>query len=186
MDKKDIYEHLANIYLDASSKKKKKNKVYSKVFKNIFIVSIFMFLGLGTTLFYTFSKNNLNSEVVLVLQNDASKINFNFNPAKKEVYTINLNKLNAGRFSQLGFTARNMQPKSNLAMRVEFVNSFKEKSEVYIKDIPGKWQDYKIELTKFKNIHDWSTITELSFSIEEWNAASKDGILYIDNVRLLK
>jgi len=186
MDKKDIYEHLANIYLDASSKKKKKSKIDPKISRNIFIVSIFILLGLGTTLFSNFSRSKLNSEVALVLQNDASKINFNFNPAKKEIYTINLNKLNLSRFNQLGFAARNMQPNKNLSMRVEFVNSFKERSEVYVKDIPGKWSDFRINLSKFKNIHNWSEITELSFSVEEWNATAKDGILYIDNVRLLR
>lgn len=187
MDKKDIYEHLANIYLDASSKKKKKNKDHSKLYKNILIISIFMLVGLGTTFFSTLSKNsNPHSDIALVLQNDATKINFNFNPAKKEIFTINLNKLNVGRFSKLGFAAKNMYPKESLALRVEFVNSFKERSEVYIKNIPGKWQEFKLDLSKFKSIHDWSVITELSFSVEEWNAASKDGILYIDNIRLLK
>jgi hypothetical protein len=186
MDKKDIYEHLANIYLDASSKKKK-IKVDPKLSKNILLISIVVIVGLGTALFSNLPKKpGLNSETALIIQNDVSKINFNFNPAKKEVYTINLNRLNVGRFNQLGFTAKNMHPKDNLSMRVEFTNSFKEKSEVYVKNIPGRWQDFKINLSEFKKIRDWSAITELSFTVEEWNAASKDGVLYIDNVRLLK
>jgi hypothetical protein len=187
MDKKDIYEHLAKIYLDASSKKKKKSKTYPKLFKNLFIISLFLVVGLSTTLFSSLTKRqNPHSETALILQSDPAKINFNFNPAKKESYTINLNRLNVGRFRELGFSAKNMYPKDVVSLRIEFTNNFKEKSEVYIKNISGRWQDFRINLAKFKNISDWSQMANLSFSIEEWNASEKRGILYIDNVRLLK
>ncbi|MCX5700167.1 MAG: hypothetical protein NTZ63_01295 [Candidatus Omnitrophica bacterium] len=187
MDKKDIYEHLAKIYLDASSKKKKKNKAYPRLFKNLFIISIFLVVGLGSTLATSlFKKNGLSSEIALVLQNDASKINFNFNPAKKETFTINLNKLNVGRFKSLAFAVKNVHPSEKISLRVEFTNAFKEKSEIYVKDLSGKWQDYKINLSEFKTIRDWSELSSLTFSVEEWNATAKSGVLYIDNIRLLK
>jgi hypothetical protein len=187
MDKKDIYEHLAKIYLDASSKKKKRNKSHLKLFKNLFILSIFIVAGLGTALFSSSArKHNLSSETALFLQNGPSKINFNFNPASKETYTINLNRLNVGRFKELAFTLRNMNPRDEISLRIEFTNAFKERSEVYIKDIPGKWQDFKLNLAEFKNMHDWSEMASLTFSIEEWNASSKKGVVYIDNIRLTK
>ena len=187
MDKKDIYEHLAKIYLDASSKKKKRNKVYPGLFKNLFIVSIFIVLGLTTTLISSsYKRKNPDSETALYLQNGPAKINFNFNPAKKETFSINLNRLNLGRFSQLGFAVRRMNPQESIALRVEFINAFKEKSEVYLKYIPSKWQDFKINLSQFRNINDWSEMISLGFSVEEWNASSKEGVVYIDNVRLLK
>ena len=187
MDKKDIYEHLAKIYLDASSKKKKRSKAYPKLFKNLFIVSIFVVAGLSTTLFSSLSKKaNLNAETALILQNDPAKINFNFDPAKKETYTLNLNRLNLTRSKRLAFAVRNMSAKDKITLRVEFTNAFKEKSEVYVRDIPPKWQDLKINLSEFKNINDWSEMTSLCFCVEEWNAAQKKGVVYIDNVRLLK
>jgi hypothetical protein len=187
MDKKDIYEHLAKIYLDASSKKKKRNKAYPKLFQNLFIVSIFVVIGLTTTLFSSSSKKQaLNSETALVLQNDPAKINFNFDPAKKEIYSLNLNRLNVSRSKALGFSVRNISPKDKITLRVEFTNAFKERSEVYLRDIPSRWQDFKINLSEFKNITDWSEMTLIAFSVEEWNAAQKKGVVYIDNVRLLK
>lgn len=187
MDKKDIYEHLANIYLDASSKKKKRNKAFPKLFKNLFIVSVFMVIGLSTALFSNLSKkNSLHSETALILQNDPTKLNFNFDPAKKETYSLDLNRLNLSHTKTLGFSLRNMHPKDTVALRVEFTNAFKEKSEVYIKNVPSKWQDFKISLSEFKNIGDWSEITSLTFAVEEWNASSKKGLVYIDNVQLLK
>ena len=187
MDKKDIYEHLAKIYLDASSKKKKRNKSHLKLFKNLFILSIFIVIGIGTTLFSSSAKkNNLPSETALFLQNGPSKINFNFDPANKETYTINLNRLNVGRFKQLAFTLKNMNPKDAIALRIEFTNAFKERSEIYVKDIPGKWLDMRINLAEFKNMNDWSEMTALAFSVEEWNASKKKGVVYIDNIRLTR
>ena len=187
MDKKDIYEHLAKIYLDASSKKKKRNKAYPKLFKNLFIVSIFLMVGLSTTLFSSMiKKQHLNSETALALQNDPAKINFNFDPAKKETYSINLNRLNIAGARALAFSVRNMNPKDKISLRVEFTNAFKEKSEVYVRNLPSKWQDFKIELSEFKNINYWSEGLNLAFSVEEWNASAKKGVVYIDNVRLIK
>ncbi len=187
MDKKDIYEHLAKIYLDASSKKKKRNKAYPKLFKNLFIVSLFIVIGLSTTLFSSLlKKRDLNSETALVLQNDPAKINFNFDPAKKETYTLNLKRLNLANAKQLAFSVRNMSSKDRITLRVEFANAFKEKSEIYVRNIPPKWQEFKINLSEFKNINDWSETTSLVFSVEEWNASQKKGVVYIDNVRLIK
>jgi len=187
MDKKDIYEHLAKIYLDASSKKKKRNKAYPKLFKNLFMVSLFIVIGLTTTLFSSlFKQRSLDSETALILQNGPAKINFNFDPAKKETYTLNLNRLNLTHSKILAFSARNMNPKDKVTLRVEFNNAFKEKSEIYVRNTPAKWQDFKIALSEFKNISDWSEITGLTFAVEEWNVAQRKGIVYIDNVRLLK
>jgi len=187
MDKKDIYEHLAKIYLDASSKKKKKAKSHSKVFKSSLITSIIFVVALSVTLIFNLQRNkSYNSEIALVLLPDVVKINFHFDPARKEIYTLNLNKLDLTRFRVLGFSLKKANYKNNISLRVEFTDAFKERSEVYFKDIPHKWQDYKINLAQFRGISDWSEMLSLSFAIEEWNAKEKRGIVYIDNIRLLR
>ena len=197
MDKKDIYEHLAKIYLDASLKRKNKNRK-SPTFKNLFLISIAAIFLLIASLIVSLTKNKnislaksqgnqpLNTELALVLQPDIVKLNFNFDPAKKESYTLFLNKLNAARFMTLVFSVKNVDYQDNITLRVEFSNIFKEKSEVYIKDISHKWKDYKIPLSDFKYISDWSEMSNLSFVVEEWNVRGKKGIVYLDNVRLLK
>ncbi len=186
MDKKEIYEHLAKIYLDASSKKKRGNKAYPKLFNNLAIVSIFILAGLTTSLISSYNRREFNSETALIIQLDPAKINFNFDPAKKEIYSINLNHLNLTHAKALAFSVKNIHPKEKIALRVEFTNAFKENSEVYLRNIPAKWQDFRINLSEFRSIGDWSEITSLAFSVEEWNASAKKGVLYIDNVRLLK
>lgn len=187
MDKKDIYEHLANIYLDASSKRKKKKKLYPKFFKNAYVIAIALIACVIVFLSVNFPKNSpFHSEVALVLLPDAAKINFNFDPAKKEIYSLNLNKLNLTTFEAIGFSIKKKNYKDVISLRVEFVSSFKEKSEVYLANIPYKWKDYKISFSDFKHIADWSKIAYLSFSVEEWNTREKEGVVYIDNVRLLR
>lgn len=71
-------------------------------------------------------------------------------------------------------------------MRVEIQSIFKERSEVYVKDIPGKWKEYSIDLTQFKNITEWAAMSGLIFTIEEWNSSNDKGVVFIDNVRFVK
>ena len=186
MVKKDIYEHLADIYLDASSaKKRKKAKKYPRKFKPLFFISILAILLLAVSLFASLKGKNtfLNSEIALIVSPEAVKINFHFDPARKETYSLDLNKLNLQRFRTLAFSARRSDLKDNIALRIEFTNAFKERAEVYLKDIPHRWQDYKISFSEFKNISDWSNMIGLAFIMEEWNVKEKRGVVYLDNVR---
>jgi TRAP-type mannitol/chloroaromatic compound transport system substrate-binding protein len=189
MDKKEIYEHLAKIYLDASLKNKKKRTQRYSLFKNIYIYlfgSVFI-LSLSLLVFFNMSRNkSLNSEIALILQPEAVKINFHFDPARKETYSIDLNKLVISGFKALAFSAKKANYNDNTSLRVEFTSAFKEKSEVYVKNISNKWQDYKIALSEFKNISDWSDISKLSFIVEEWNVREKKGVVYVDNIRFIR
>ncbi len=185
MVKKDIYEHLADIYLDASSKKRKKSKKYPKKSKALFFISIAVILLLAASLLTSLRVKNtfLNSEIALIISPEVVKINFHFDPARKERYSLDLNKLDLQRFKTLSFSAKRANFKDNIALRIEFTSAFKEKSEVYIKDIPHRWRDYKIRFSEFKNIIDWSQMSGLAFIIEEWNVKEKKGLVYLDNVR---
>ena len=187
MDKKDIYEHLAKIYLDASSTTKtSKEKNQSQVFRNLFVVSAIFVLVLSLGLFFNFRSHKMaRSETSLVLLSEAAKLNFHFEPAKKEAYSFNLNKLNLSTYNRLAFSVKKVNY-ANIAMRIEFNSPFKEKAEYYLKDVPNKWQEFQIKLSEFKGISDWSDMSGLVFSVEEWNTKEKKGVVYIDNVRLLK
>lgn len=190
MDKKDIYEHLANIYLDASSGKKKKKKVRKSAgARNLSLAGLALMLLL--TFFFT-AKNHYNrkplrgTQVALVIYPDVLKINFNFDPAKKEICSIDLNKLNLTRYSALGFSIKKDNPKNNVSLRVEFTNTFRETAFIYLKEVPSKWNEYKISFSEFKALSDWSEMTKLSFIVEEWNTAEKKDVVYIDDVKVLQ
>ena len=189
MDKKDIYEHLAKIYLDASSKKKRKNKSHSKLLQNLFIVSLAFTFSPSAILLATLHSGKEkvpNSDIALVLCPEALKINFDFNPAKKEIYSLNLNQLNLNRYRSLAFSVRKANFNDTISLRVEFSNVFKERSELYVKNIPYRWNDCTLDFSAFKGISDWSEMNSLSFIVEQWNTRENHGIVYIDNIRIIK
>ena len=134
MDKKDIYEHLAKIYLDASSTKKKKNKFYySKIFRNLLLISLVCVFGVSAALLANLGKYKVNnSEVALILATDPLKINFNFNPAKKEILTFNLKRLNLNNYKRIAFSVKKLNILDVISLRVEFTSAYKERSEVYV------------------------------------------------------
>lgn len=186
MDKKEIYEHLAKIYLDASTKKKKKLKKPSAL-NYLFFISLAIALSSSIILIRSFLGNKkVDAQIALILQNDVSKMNFTFNPAKKEIYAINLNKLDTGKFNALAFSLKKSRYQDSVSVKVELANTFREQSGIYLKNIPHRWQDYKIRLADFKGISDWSAMTHLSFVVEEWNTREKHGVVYIDNIRFLR
>ena len=190
MNKKEIYEHLANIYLDASSKSSKKKQKFNlnpKSVPGIFLAGLVMILGLGSFITYSHIQNRIQpGQIALFLYQDTAKINFNFDPAKKETFSLNLKQLNLSQYKSLAFTVKKTNPKDRISLRVEFTNRFNEKSEIYIKDIFTKWKDEIIDFKSFAKMHNWSQMKELAFSIEEWNVREKSGIIYLDNIRVLK
>lgn len=187
MDKKDIYEHLAKIYLDASSKKKKKTKDSHK-FRNLFFASLAVITILGLFSFTNIIRSGkpVLSKVALVLYPDIVRINFNFDPAKKEVYDIDLNKLNLTRYKSLVFSIKKTNYKDSMYLKIEWTNIFNEKSSIYLKDIQHKWKEYELPFSDFKDISDWSEMSSLAFIVEEWNAQNKRDIILLDNIRVVK
>lgn len=188
MDKKDIYEHLANIYLDASSNKKKRKNTETPGVKHLVVAGLALFLVLSLFIvarFYNHKPFN-STQVALVLYPDILKINFHFDPAKKEICSINLNKLNMAQYKVLGFSAKKDNVKDDISLRIEFSNTFNEKAFMYIRNIPRDWTEYKIPFSEFKNITDWNEMSDLSFIIEEWNAGNKKDVVYLENVRIFR
>jgi len=187
MDKKDIYEHLAKIYLDTPAAKRKKTKAVRRDYKHFVIIGVAIVLGfilLLTSRVYV--RKSLDQGYALILSSDPVKINFAFDPAKKEEFSFSLNKANLSKYKALGFSAKRSNYDDIISLRVEFTNIYKERSEIYVKDLPHKWQHYKLAFADFKGISDWSEMENLAFVIEEWNTKDPKGIVYLDNVRFFK
>jgi len=186
MDRTDIYEHLANIYLDSSKKKKAKSKKNLR-YKIIFVVTAFIFAIFSLSVInLSHRKTSINDEFAFVIQPDAVKINYNFNSIKKEVYSIDLNHLNLARFKALGFSVRKTDANDIVYLRVELISAFNEVSEVYIKDIRSRWKSFKVAFADFKKISEWSDMARISFIVEEWNTKNKHGIVYIDEIKFIR
>lgn len=186
MKRKDLYEHLANIYLDASSSRRKKFREFSKIFQKVLLTTSVL-AGLGLVFFNLYSRNqSLNNNIALVLCVEPVKINFHFDPAKKEIYTVDLKSMDLTRFRALAFTVKKTDYRGPMNLRVEFTNRFRERSEIYLKDIPYRWKEYRIDLSQFRKISNWLDMSSLSFIVEEWNVSQKRGIVYLDNIRFIR
>jgi hypothetical protein len=187
MDKKDIYEHLAKIYLDTPAVKKKKSKTQAKDHKNFIIIAVALVLGLSFLIYgRLYLHGVLKQSMSLVLSTEPIKINYEFDPAKKQVFSFNLNKVNLSKFNTLGFSVKKSNFADSISLRVEFTNSLKEKSEIYLKDIPNQWKYYELKFSEFAAITDWSQMSDISFIVEQWNAKDNQGLIYLDNVRMFK
>jgi len=188
MEKQDIYEHLAEIYLDASLTKKKKPRGWT-------IKSIAGWAAAAVVIglvFLTFSvphkKPPVSENALLLSSNNPVKINYNFTPGSKELSSLFLNNLNLHTFKSLAFAARSDAPSGSMpAIAVEIENKTGEKTLVYVRDAGRKWQQYVIPFSDFKPaISDWTQVKSLSFIVEEWNSPRKKGVVYIDNIRFLR
>ncbi|HOW42753.1 MAG TPA: hypothetical protein P5110_09060 [Candidatus Omnitrophota bacterium] len=188
MDKKDIYEHLAKIYLDNSSTSTAKKKQETLEDYRLFIfIGIAILVVLGLLFLIPFSRHKpVRTENLIVLAPDAIRLSYNLHPAKKEIYSFDLQKANLSKFNVLGFALKKDHYADTISLRVELVNAFNEKSEIYIRDIPTTWKEYKILFTEFKSISNWSEMSSLSFVIEEWNTKENSGEILVDNVRFFK
>ncbi|MCM8799892.1 MAG: hypothetical protein NC900_04125 [Candidatus Omnitrophica bacterium] len=181
MNKQEVYEHLARIYLDSSKKHTPKN--YQRFIKPIIFFCLFLILSVSV--FFIYSKPSSNSQISVILTYQPVKINFIFDPAKKEIYSLDLKGMDLRGFKSIGFLAKKGCFES-IKLRVEFSNKFKEKGSFYITDIASNWKEYIIDLAKFKDISHWENIDKLSFIVEEWNVKTKKGFVYIDDIKLLK
>lgn len=190
MRSREVYEHLAQIYLDNAADRKKKSRPQRKLFFKYFLpaISIIIIAGLVFALSSLIRKEEAatKKDFALVIEPGLTRINFDFNLAKKETLSYNLSDSDLRNYKVLSFFARTANPKDKLHLRVELSNKFGELSELYLEDISAKWQDFKVNLADFKKINNWSSLSELKFVLEDWNTKEKKGRVYIDNIRFLK
>lgn len=185
---KDIYEHLANVYLGSSRNKNKNHILSNLAFKNLVKPGIAIIACLVIVLIVVIFREKPISkgQHALILEDATTKIVYNFDRAEKELAMFDLKDMDLLGFKTLDFRARKSNYKDNLHLSIEFISDFAEKSQIYIKQIPTKWQNFKIDLGEFKDITDWSRMHRLLFVLEEWNAQAKKGTVYIDNICFLK
>jgi len=185
---KDVYEYLANVYLGSSRNKKKNHTPLKPLYKNLVKLGITVVgcLIIVLTMSVFGEKPISKSQHALILEDNITKLDYNFDQSDKELAMFDLKDMNLLDFKTLDFRARKSNYKDNLHLSVEFISEFAERSQIYVQQIPTKWQDFKINLSDFNNITDWSRMRQLLFVLEEWNAQEKKGTVYIDNICFLK
>ncbi|MEK6715507.1 MAG: hypothetical protein AABY43_05645, partial [Candidatus Omnitrophota bacterium] len=194
MKNKEIYDRIADTYLGKNNNKKNNQRKKKKWFISLTVINVLILL---TVFFlYKFVLSNPRGEggagdkssasVYILSQRYPIKLAYDLIPPSLGVknFTFSLPLVDASKFNALRLRVRGDDRAGfSAVLKVEIKSERNEKDSYYLKGISGRWQDFSIGLSEFKNITDWSNIAELSFIFEDWNVSEKRGVLYIDNIR---
>lgn len=188
MEKNEVYDYLARIYLD----KQPKAREVSKSGLRRFGLPVFLIVAAVVFLIFYFvwrypvelvrpetQSLHINAGSQLI----AIKYDFNKSDLKRQGYSLNFADLDVSKFNALEFQARHQLKQGPLNLRVELENLRRETAVCYVSGITGKWDIFKIRLSDFKGISQWQGLTRVSFVVEEWNALNKEDTVYIDEIR---
>lgn len=188
MNRDDIYDHLARVYLgkrkEVSIKQKKQFNVWLLI--NVLITAlIFASSFYGLTAFLTHRQAFLKSTIIFTLNNGPMRIEYNFHsdftPVKSLV--LGVPPMDVSRYSQIHFSIRAREEGSPGVIKVILRNKRNEIGYRYIQGIDLKWKEYSIPLEEFvNNISDWNSLVDVSFVLESWNVLKDKGAVLIDNV----
>ncbi|MDP8212538.1 MAG: hypothetical protein P9X22_04505 [Candidatus Zapsychrus exili] len=188
MSRDDIYDHLAQVYLGKRKEvvKEKKKKFSAWLVINIFTtIIIFLSVVYGLTAFLAQKGFSLKSGIIFSLHRGPIRVEYNFEDSFPPVKTFSLsipNALNAKKYSSLQFSVRAKEEGTPGVIKIILKNRKNEESFYYIQNINLKWQKINISLDEFRQITDWSNLTDISFVLESWNVDDDSGIILIDDV----
>lgn len=192
MEKKEVYDYLAKIYLDKQpiAKTAKKAPERNKKYLTFILIAISIaIIGAGTFLKYQirfFKPKAFGLYVATGSELIKIKYNFNNSTTKKEGYSVTLSDINAQDYQLLQFQARALTNDEAIKIRVEVENNLKENAFNYIDGVSNAWKQFTVKLSDFKGLTRWDNLNKLSFIIEEWNVAGKENCIFIDEIRLIK
>ena len=185
MEKNEVYDYLAKLYLHKQpivreNKKAvswKRNALFLMVASIVFLIAYFFLKHPSRTY------QPKNYYLSISTADDFIKIKYYFNSAgpKTMAYAIDLQDLDLSGFKALRFAARHLN-KGSLSLRIEIENSLKETSAFYVSAPESKWKEFEIKLEEFRAITEWNNVKSLSFIVEEWNAQAKEDCVYIDAI----
>lgn len=188
MTRDEIYDHLAKVYLD-------KKEIAEKSFKTKPKLNAWVFLNLGITavilvsVFYGFSAflanrgQELKTRVVYSLTNSPLRINYNVEDPFPQVKTFSLDvpQMDLSRFSYINLSLRGKNHNNPGVLKLIVRNKRNEVASHYIQGIASQWKKHRISFNDL-DLTDWTTIEEMSFVIEAWNAQDKQGTVLVDDI----
>lgn len=187
--KKEVSEHLSRAFFENKKKKKSDNRVLV-IALTLCIAAIFIFL-----IIYSISRGAVpfrvpGQQLVLEKRDGPFILNFDFSSAETKAQSLNIDlaEMDLRGYDTLKFSIRLVDavPKEKSRIKVAFVNKRKETSSLYLPPATSSWQKLSLKFSAFKDIKDWSTLTRLVFTLEEWNLAPEKGRLMVDDIEFSK
>ncbi|HBG60913.1 MAG: hypothetical protein A2Y03_09335 [Omnitrophica WOR_2 bacterium GWF2_38_59] len=188
MNREEIYDHLAQVYLgkrkEVDVKKKRQKNAWLLV--NIFIsVLIFTSAIWGFTAFLTQRGTSLQSNVIFSLNRGPISVDYNFKDtfSPEKTFSLVVPDMDVSKYQAIEFSIRGKEEGTPGVVKIVIANEKNETASYYVQGVNLKWQDINIPLSEFKQITDWSSLTDISFVLEVWNVDDKKGIILIEDVR---
>ena len=187
MTRDEIYDHLAQVYLGKrkGAGRKKKKQFSAWLLINIVItVIIFASITYGLTAFLTKRDSLLRNNVVYALHNGPIRIAYNLHEpfAPVKAFSLSIPEMDISKYSKISFSIRGTEEGTPGILKVVIKNKKDEISANYVSDIGLNWQEVSLPFEAFKEITDWSNISDVSFVLESWNVQKKKGSILIDNL----
>lgn len=187
--KKEVSDHIAKAFLEKRLKKSDEKAP----FLTIITLSVIITLVFVTVLSFWLSPRkflSLGQNIVLEKHDGPYVLDFNFldSPSKVESLTIEIPDIDLSAYNKLKFSIRSSgsETVSLGALKVGLVNKRKETSSLYIQGVNNKWKRVSLPFADFKDFRNRSNLTQLTFTLEEWNLYPKKGGLLVDDIQFSK
>ncbi len=187
MEKNEVYDYLARIYLDKQPKAREASKSGLRRFGlPLFLIAVAV-IFLIFYFVWRYPVELARPEIQSLYINAGSqlitiKYDFSASDIKRQGHSLSFAGLDVSRFNALEFQARHQLKQGPLNLRVELENVRRETAVCYVSGITGKWDSFKIKLSDFSGVSQWQGLTRVSFVVEEWNALNKEDTVYIDEI----
>ena len=188
--KKEVSEHLSRAFFE--NKKPKKPEKKSALFFILsgcgVLVLIFAIIWWGKVDQRPFLAQG--QDLILEKNDGPYEIDFDFSkaPTKVKNLAIDLGGMDIHRYESLTFSIRipDGATRQSNSVKVILVNNRKEAASLYISNINNSWKKITVPFSEFSGIHDWTSLVQLSFVLEEWNVLPKNGQLLVDQIGFSK
>lgn len=187
MNRNEIYDHLANVYLGKRSEadRQRRRKFNAWLVINVLITAvIFTSVFYGLTAFLAQRSSSLRSRIIFSLHNGPLLLEYNFKDSfsPTKAFAISVPTIEIAKYRALQFAIRAREEGTPGIVKVVIKNQKNETASYYVKNVGLAWQEFNIPLEEFKDITDWTDLTDISFVVESWNADHEKGVVLIDNL----
>jgi len=187
MTRDEIYDHLAQVYLGKRNKLEQKKKKESNAWLVINIVIAVLILAstfYGLSAFLAKRGELLESKIIFALNNGPIRVSYDLNEPFPQIkrFTLTVPEVKLERYKKINFSMRGFNSGYPGVVKIILRNQKNETAEYYAQNINTHWKNFSVPLTDFKNITDWSNLTEIEFVLEAWNIEKKRGMVLIDGL----
>ena len=186
MNRDEIYDHLAQVYLgkrERVEQAKPKPPASAWLIINVVITAfILTSVVYGLTAFLTQRKDAFKSRVIYALNNSPIRLVYSVGGGYPQVknLTIAVPETDVSKYRRLNLSLRAINGNPG-TLKVVLKNAREEQASYYLQGVRNRWQDYSISFDEL-DLTDWRSIKDLSFVVEAWNAKDPSGAVLIDNI----